>query len=385
MTKINYMHGIPQNEMGDRGQNVKGQPFIPYASLSQGEMRVSLAAERAQILAQAYPDLPEYSAAAALLKNALNAGVSNGISFVGALYDPVLQSAAAIIAKAKNQTRPASVAGFISRPTLAKGVPYGASIGAFTEVDCIIYARDKSNAFYGKNEGSGWWQSKLRKPMYRNRFKSFQEECVVMNAVQQVVNERIESSSHHVLYKSVNDKFPGLNGTRMDTKRLDHVASIGGLALLAYVSDSKLIDEWTENGILRYNAQTVLGAMPSPTASFYIAANEDPSVVNNYLDWQQKEKISGIGEPITLTVAGVTALVTAIGKSLADAAKFQQLLNEKRNSAAQVAKGYGTKALSAQEGDFGIKKTPGGGSQGISTNTMLIAAAAAAGLILFNK
>lgn len=376
MTRIQYIHGIPANEMPSRGAEVKGQPFIPYTSLSRGEMQVALAAERAQIYAQAFPELTQYRQAAALLNNALYSAVHGGraLASVGAIYDPVLQSAAQIIARASRNTKPASTA-FIGRKSLAQGVVM-ANIGAFTELDCTVYARDMSNQFYGKNESSGWYQSPLRKPMYRNRFKSFEAECAIINAVQAIVNQKIESSAHHVTYKSILSKFPGLAGTRMDNKRLDHVAAIEGLANVAYVSDKKLIDAWSENGILRYNAAGGVGPLDSQTTGFAVASNASASVQDAYNKFRKSAGISF--DPVTVTA--VVTLVAAIGKALKDASEFQKALNEKKGAAAQVAKGYGTTAFSAEEGDWG-----GSGTTPLNTgnsNLLLIGGLAAAGFLL---
>lgn len=382
MTHIQYIHGIKAaGEMAQRGAEVKSAPFIPYTALSRGEMRVTLAAERAEIYAQAYPELREYRQAAALLNNALYTGVHGGrvLAQMGAIYDPVLQSAAQIIARSISQTKPASTA-FIGRPTLAQGIVI-AGIGAFTEMDCTIYARDKSNAFYGKNESSGWYQSPLRKPMYRNRFKSYESECSIINAVQSVVNERIESSAHHLLYKSVLKDFKGLAGTRMDFKRNDHVGAIAGLANVAFVSESKLIDEWTENGILRYNALGGLGAMDSQKSGWGVATSADAATQAAYDAYR---KAQGIGfEP--LTTAAVVAVVGAITKALAEAKEFQRALNEKKATAAQVARNYGTPAMNAEEGDWpdgGENPDTGSGTGGYSDFILPLGLAAGAYLLL---
>lgn len=354
MTRIDYIHGIAQaGEMAQRGLEVGAQPFLPYTAMSRGEMRVALAAERATIYAQAYPELREYQQAATMLNNALYNSLHGGspLARLGAIHDPVLQSAARIIANATRQTKPASTA-YIGRTSLAHGIVPHFGIGAFTELDCTIYARDMSNRKHGKNESSGWWKNPIRKKEYKETYKNFEAECAVINAVQKVVNERIESSAHHVTYKSILAKFPGLGGTRLDNKRLDHVAAIEGLANVAFVSDKKLIDEWTENGILRYNSQGGVGPLDSQTTGMAVGTTvanvTDAALQAAYDQFRKKAGISF--DPVTVTA--VVTLVAAIGKALKDASEFQKALNEKKGAAAQVAKGYGTTAFSAEEGDW---------------------------------
>ena len=79
MTKISYIAGIGANEYKDRGNNVSAQQFVPYLSLTRGEMLLLLAAQRAKIYADFYPEEKQFQKGVSLLYNALNSGISGGV------------------------------------------------------------------------------------------------------------------------------------------------------------------------------------------------------------------------------------------------------------------------------------------------------------------
>lgn len=360
MTRINYIHGIPQvpvTELRDRGLEVKGQPFIPYTALSQGEMNVALAAERAQIFAQAYPDFPEYRTAAAMLTNALYSGVHNGVNFIGNLDAPTLQNVARLITRAKSQTRPASSGGFIGRQSLGIGVPLVAGIGAFTDMDCTVYARDKSNAFFQINKPSGWYKNPLTQSNYRKKFQEFEAECSTMNAIQKIVNERIEESSYHVVYNMVNEQFPGVKGSQMGAKWLFHQSGVGGLASVTQMPKA-FIQEWSENGIIRTNAQGQTGPIGSVQSGFGIATDGSDAIFDAYAKKYLKSHrgMNGIG----MAQVVVLALIALAGKAVDAASKFADALRQKQATAMAAAQGYGTTAYLAGKGDYELPDTSTG-------------------------
>ncbi len=109
-TGIYEIHGaVPQNEFADRGREIGvSSNYIPYLSLTKGEMRLALLAEQARMFSKAFPEYKEYRRSLTMLDNALNAGVSRGVNFSGAIHGEVLQRVAREIAAASRQQRPAS-------------------------------------------------------------------------------------------------------------------------------------------------------------------------------------------------------------------------------------------------------------------------------------
>jgi hypothetical protein len=158
----------------------------------------------------------------------------------------------------------------------------------------------------------------------------------------------------------------------MDIKRLLHIAGIGGLASAATVSPA-IMKEWTEVGILRQNAVVGAGPLPSVNSGFIVATSGDNAVLDQYLAWQKQrkqDKITGIGEPITITL-----IVSAIVASLGAVTKLLAEINQgKRINLQAQAQGFGTPAFSADRGDFTAQGT--GSGAGISPMLLLGGAAA---------
>jgi hypothetical protein len=131
--------------------------------------------------------------------------------------------------------------------------------------------------------------------------------------------------------------------------------------------------EWAEVGILRQNAAGGVGPLPSVNSGFILATSGDNAVLDQYLAWQKQrkqDKITGIGEPITITlIAGIVL------KALAAATALLIAINEtKRLNIQAQAQGFGTPAFSADRGDFTAQATGSGG--GISPMLLLGGAAA---------
>lgn len=365
MSKISYIHGpgqVPQNELPDRGREVKtAKPYIPYTRLTEGEMRLSLLREQLSIYAAAYPDYKQYAQGLVMVDNALNAGVSNGVNFIGAIPDN-LQEVARQIRRASNMTDPATI-DFIGMPRdLSKGVRIGADIVPVSIPDCEEYATRKANEFYGKNWNTSQYKNiptALPGPLQakKKRWLDYRNECQIQTEVERIMNDRLEAAAHHVLYKNISSNYPSLAGSRMDVKRLLHVSGIGALANAASVSPS-MVQDWTEVGILRKNANVGAGVIGSVQSGFYVAGNDTSEEYDKYRAWITDPKKDKIGEPVTAIVLAVLGAVTA---ALAEARKFQAELNQKKALALSAAQGFGTASFSAEKNDINTQSNLGTG------------------------
>jgi hypothetical protein len=342
--------------------------YIPYTSLTEGEMRLALLREQAAIMAAAYPDFPEYARALVMVDNALNRGVSNGISFVGAIPDK-LQAVAAEIARAAQLTQPAA-ADFYGRDSLAYGVRIGADPIVPTSITegCEDYATRKTNQQRGTNWPKAWYKLQPGSSGAKQTWNTYKSNCELQKDTERVLNARLEASSHHVLYKDIASGFSQIAGSRMDIKRLLHIAGIGGLASAATVSPA-IMSEWTEVGVLRANAGVGVGPLPSIQSGFIVATSDDKNVLDAYLNWtkqRKSDKMNGIGEPITITL-----IVSAIVASLGAVSKLLAEINQgKRINLQAQAQGFGTPAFSAEQGDFSMPARSGAGG-GISPLLLL--------------
>jgi hypothetical protein len=344
-------------------------------------MRLALLREQAAIMAAAYPDFPEYARALVMVDNALNRGVSNGVSFVGAIPDN-LQAVAAEIARASQLTRPAA-ADFYGRDSLAKGVRIGADpiVPISITEDCEDYATRKANQLLGKDQKKFWYKVQPPITNQKKKWLGFLEACKLQKDTERVLNARLESSAHHVLYKDIASGFSQIAGSRMDIKRLLHIAGIGGLASAATVSPA-IMSEWTEVGVLRANAGVGVGPLPSAQSGFIVATNNNQQVLDAYLAWSKQRggsTINGIGfEPVTVTLI-VGAIVSALGAVTKLLAEINQ---GKRINLQAQAQGFGTPAFSAEQGDFSM---PAGSGAGGGINPLLLLGAGVGLYLLTDK
>lgn len=358
MTEIRSIHGINRSELSDRGKMTsKKAPYIPYTSLTKGEMSLALLHDQASVFAASYPDFPEYAQARDMYRNALQSGVSAGVHFVGALHNPILQQAAGNIKRASKQTAPAARI-ITNRQSLAHGVSIGETpiyTGNFDH-DCVQYATKAANKKFGRNKDWNWWKAGVFPDGNEKRYwKEQLSICETRVAIEQIMNDNMVGTSPHMLYKSMSEAFPPTLGTLMLTKKLLHYAGVGALGIVSEIGTG-IMDNWVETALLRNNAASGVGTLGSISSS--ISISPDPAkMAAEYAEFQKKRtggSISGhrIGEPITFTVAGVTALITAIGVAIDKAAKFQAQLNSKRNNALSQVQGWGTGALEAKKSDY---------------------------------
>lgn len=393
MTEIRSIHGINQSEFSDRGKMTsKLAPYIPYTSLTKGEMNLALLYDQASVFASAYPDFPEYAQAREMYRNALKSGVSGGVNFVGALYSPILQQAAKNIQAASKQTAPASRI-ITGRQSLIQGVNIGEGPihTANFDHDCMQYATKAANKKFWKNKDWNWWKAGIFPvAQERNYWKEQKALCETRVDIEKIMNDNMVGTSPHMLYKSMPSSFQPILATYVLTKRLLHLSGVGSLGIVSEVGTTTM-DSWIETALLRNNAASGVGTLGSIASSISLAPDAQ-KMAAEYGEFQKKRggavKVNGhrIGEPITITITAVTALVAAIGKAVADAAKFQQQLNAKKQSALSQVQGWGTGALEAEKDDF-LKDTGGPKTEPESDNSklLLIGGAAVVAFLLLDK
>lgn len=398
MTEIRSIHGLHNDaarfyphlagEMPDRGKLVSAKaPYIPYTALTKGEFNLAILYDKATILAAAFPEIKVFGQAAGLYRNALQKGVSNGVSFVGALHDPVLQQAARNIATASRQMSPAAGA-FIGRLSLGNGVHIGDDPANFTgdfDHDCVQYATKAANQYFHRSKDWTWWKNSPPgfgpAQVERNYWQMKKSECETKVAIEKILNDNMVNTSLHLVYKDLSSGFKPILGSQVLTKKILHAAGVGGLGNVAELS-SVMMDNWVEAAIIRKNAS--IGAGPNGSIAASMALAPDPAgYVAQYNAYLAKnpaanpkyDKINGpaaIGSPIVVITA-ITALIAAIGNAIGKAAEMQKQLNSKKAGALAAVQGYGTPAFSAEQADF----LTAGDSAG-NNNILLIGGALAA-------
>lgn len=388
-TGIYEIHGnVPQNELPDRGREIRGAaPYIPYNSLTGGEMRLALLLEQANIYSAAFPENKEYQNASNMLYKALKSGVSNGVNFVGAIYNPLLQSVAKEISRASKNTRAAAKGGIIGRDSIASGLN-GIGEDPFKfdfDHDCVQYATKASNLKYGAIIGTHnwqWWEHNINDSEHRRYYRAQKALCKTRIDIEKIVNGKILDASHHVLYYGLNEAFPPIKNSLVTTKHLFHIGGIQGLANATDV-DTSLMGVWSETSILRKNSTVGVGTVGSIDSSFYLSPDPD-TMGQQYAAWSKNRTGANIGQvPKVGSLVAITALIVAIGAAIKSAADMQRSLNEKKSGAMAAAQNYGTVALEAKQTDF--NDPLGVPPSGASNNTLLLIALAAGGAYLLTE
>lgn len=369
--------------MPDRGRLAAaanaGSGFIPYTSLTRGEMELALYGQQLAIYAAAFPENPDYTKALNMVENALRSGLSNGVKFVGALHSDYLQFIAKTITNASRQTAPASKGGLLGRGSLASGVPaIGQDIKFDFDHDCVQYATKATNKKYGFSNNWQKYEHALNDSEHRRYYREQKSICKTKIEIEKIVNEKITNASHHVIYYGLNEGYPGIRNSAVVTKHLLHIGGIGGLAN-ATDTDSNLMSVWSETAILRRNTQADVGPIGSVQSSLNLSPNYD-AYAASYAQWQKTRRFTNpkhgkIGEP--LTIAAISALITAIGAAVGQAAALQKELNAKKAGAMAAAQNYGTFALEAKQSDWNDIGTGAGSSNNSNLLTFGLLAAGA--------
>lgn len=356
MTRISEIHGIkgniPADEYNGRAALIAGTGYVPYLSLTKGEMELYLAAQRAKVRAQWYgSDDPRYQEAFQMIENALHQGVHGGVKFMGAVPD-YLQNVARMITKAQKETTPASKSLYFRQAGVS-------GIG-----QTVIPIEERRAACVKE-------AMKLGKP--GDRIRAI-KECERIFQVEKIFNDRIESAGHHVLYHRIDQKFQMPD--RVYTKLLLQISGVQGMAGAATI-DNSLMASWVDTGILKKNAATSsIGPIDSLKSSFELS--DDPQMwADKYAARfkNKKDKTGGIG----LGPLGV-ALIPVIVAALTAAVKLAE--NLLQQNVLIKAQGFGTDAYSANQYDWKVGADNPETSGGLDTNTLLLAGGAAALFLL---
>lgn len=351
MTKVTYIAGIGQDESAQRAEGIKPAPFIPYLSLTKGEMKLALMKEQAQILAGFYGD-PKYKQAEAMLDNALYRGVHGHTPYMGA-YDPALTGVVKFINAARREMQPASKAMFFGRPG---GIGKGIHIG-----DPIIDYDARGKAC----------RAEANKANTKNERERRGRECERIWRIEKILNDGIENCGQYLAngFLPKNNGLPQLANIKISNQELAQadISRVGKF-------DLALTQQWLNTGMMRKNAEVakikpygyvdtnaILMELPEAGQKEVIqllqktrAGTSGAQVGAKIAAIVRKYKAPGVGEPITVTIAiitAVTALIGAISK-MASAIK-----NEQVDAFAQV-NGFGSRPFGPEEGDWDLDGIP---------------------------
>ena len=332
MTEISYVHSIPQNEFSDRGAAAQlAKPgYIPYWSLTEGEMNLELIRQRYSLLSRFYPEVPEYARAVQMIDTVLGNGLHRGVSFVGAIPD-VLQGVAQIIANSVHYNQPAAGAPLLGRQNALSGIGQVSIDAEARYQECLKNIQINPGA----------------PPEVAQRARKYCEERF---NIEKIVNGSVVPISHHIIYQRLNDSYPDIP-SRVYSKMIGHQAGIEGLANVTSVQKS-LVSLWVDNATIEKNVQINAGPLDGIETSFALSKNQDIDLAKYtaYMIKLQKDRpgVQGM-DPVV-----VQAIVQAIGQAVTAALAFINALKQQElaKQAMSEARGFGTDAFSASQNDW---------------------------------
>lgn len=360
MTRISTIHGIGADEYEGRAAMVTREPYVPYLSLTKGEMELYLAAQRARIMAQWYGnDAPQYGEALKMIDNALHEGVHGGIKWIGAVPD-YLQSVAQMIRQAERQSQPASRALFFRPGGVMNGIGQTIIPYADREQACLKLAKTPAQHL----------------------------ACAKQYDIEKVINDKMTPMAHHMVYKSLpaNYALP----TEVIVHRGYHRLGVEGISNVGKITDYALMYNWVETAILIKNASGGAGPIGSMQTSFYLAPDPDAAwaAFNTGKTYTKSQKTSGDihGPHIGIAPLVLAAIVTIISGAIGAAFNFLTEVRKTEILAMSEARGFGTPEFSANQKQWllGPKNPAATDGTGLDSTTLLLLAAGA-GLLLMNE
>lgn len=355
MTKLTYIHGlpgpgyVPANEFADRARQVPKKGYINFSTLTEGELKLALALEQAEMLASFYPENKEYRGIVDTLRDALYLGVHGPAGQRSA--DTANVYARRIIALARTQPGPAAKL-ITDRESTLKGP------------NDPIYKNPLQECGQPPGKILGVFNTKKQKAW---------ETCMDQIGYQNLLNKKLEDSAHHILYNF--EKNPNNAPNSVAAKKVLHATAIYKWSEITGISADN-IELWVRNGVMRGNTKQGLDPM-QPEGSIELMRNAIP-----------EKYATGVGVIDPVTLAALTKLITAIIAAVGATAGLISSLKAKDQLRFQSSlSDMGLPPFGPEENDWitnGQGKTAQ--QQGIlSSNILIPAAGAAAAYLIFSK
>lgn len=345
-TTLTYIHGIPNNEWADRSREVPRANYINYGQLTDGEMKIALSMEQANMLAAFYPEVKQYREIADGLRTALYSGIhgpsGERLDFQAAAY------ARKLISQARTKRGPAAKL-LVDRVSALQGPD-----------EPIL---PKTAKACGREPGKLFG-------VFNHKKQQTWEACMDQVLYQNLLNKKLEDSAHHILYAY--EKNPNAAPNIVAAKTVLHQTAIYKWAEITGLS-SENVNLWVRNGIMRGNTKQGIDPM-QPEVSIDLMRTVIP-----------EKNQSGVGVFLNpATIALLTKLFAAIAASVGATVTLLSSLKAKDQLRFQSSLGdMGLPPFGPEESDW---LTDGQGKtaqqQGILSSNLLIPAAAAAGAYL---
>lgn len=310
MTKLTYIHGIPSSEWTDRGRNVAAPTYMNYSAMTEGELRAALVYDQLKIYSEFYPENQDYRRAAAVLQDAIFTGL-HGPSLPNSALSggQAYAFARTLLERSRRLTQPAAHY-MVNRPAIGKGrddfFDPVAALELFGALASLVGHPDQVTE---KQPQVGFLLPILGISLFAKKKKE-PTTAELQAKYQKLLNEKLEGSSHHILYNFVAN--PNAESGTVAAKTLNHRLAVAKWAEITGLSEEN-IRQWLRNGVLRGNAKQ--GIAP-------LTPEDSIETLRVGVPQKNASASSGVGEPITIGL--VIAILSAISGAVAVTA---QLIN----------------------------------------------------------
>lgn len=385
MTKISYIAGIGNEESAQRAEGIKPQPFIPYLSMTEGEMTLALMQEQAQILAGFYGD-PKYKQAEAMLQNALYRGIHSSTPYLGA-YDPMLTGLAKAINRASRQTRPAAGGVILGRQSMVSGIHIG---------EPVIDYEAREAACRKSVEAQYPFKGDPNDSIIKEKRRRGYNACTQAMKIEKILNDGIENCGQYLAYGYLpkNNSLPQIANQKIYNQELaqSDIGRVGKFSL-------SLVQQWLNVGMMRKNAEVakvepygwadtnaLLTMLPEAGVKEIVALlSKIGNAKQSKIGGISKEEVGRQLAAIVKKYQGVkgigvapaaVAIITAITALIGSISEFVKAARAEQLDAFSQVQGFGARPFGPEDGDFdkdGIPDSEEG--SGLSTPILLGGAA----------
>lgn len=343
---------ISPDEYADRGKEVPDQTPLDYSTMSDGGLRLRLLREQISIFEGFYPEKRAvYQQGKNLIDRALRDGVNNlGKGWFTGPLPPEVQVLAEQMIRAKFLDAPAGLIRTPKSDTTLVNVNGVGELIPVPDCDSLIGFRSAADI---------------------QKCNSQREDIIVMN-------KHLEKNGLHVLY--LFEERPNAQPPLVTTKSLLHRTAVSTIHNITDLGVENL-RLWLRNGVLRNTAQG--GMTPTqPEEGIYLLKTYGPNA-GAPTGGTNTGKLNGIGDPVTLTLALIGLIGTAIGAAAALVKEWQAT---KRARLLAAAQGFSTPEFGPEKDDFADFKDDTDESliPGVDNTTMMIAGGLLVGGLILN-
>lgn len=355
-TKIAIVRGLNDN----LGKPIGDMPIVNPLTKTQGEFMLELVKQRLAVYNDVLPQKSKlWRKGMAMIDNTLynknGAGLHGFTPYFGSIENE-LQFVAKATKEAAKRTNYATKQAYIGKQDIRRG--YDFRLDALNGIGANVF-----DTYEGLKDAGCVIVHQRYNPVlghYEN-YEVIDNACFKLVELLQELNNNLPKSSHQAIYNFISDPNAAKWSSVAKIKAVQHSQVIGEVSRVATISFD-LLTTWQKNCIIWRNAERGAAGIITPQDVIQKLV-EDPNfdIVKFYNE--NKDNTAAIGEPITLTVALIWAIIGAIVAITG----LIQVCKGKEPTAFSSLAGLATAQFAASGTDHKTSTTTGGGENDTKT------------------